>query len=171
MPPQGGSAALGLALTKVKKKKNASCAFCWPFWVLILWWIIIRLLRNHRLLRGLQAALRRKVTTQPGSCPSPSSTLPYLPPLPPGNCHFPLKSQWACKESAVPPVCPVLLGHLSRRSPSEGTPLLSPLLPPNQHHLSLTFLLPLTRTHILETQQPPGCPAGDRHSGFIPAWP
>ena len=157
-------------------RPGLSCAFCWPFWVLILWWII-RLLRNHRLLWGLQAALRRKVTSPrhgdhaARSCPSPSSALPHLPPIPQGITIFPLKSQWACRESAVPSVCPVLLGHLSRGSPSEGTPLLSTLLPSNPA-AALPDLSPPSVPHTHPgNSAAPGCPAGDRHSGFIPAWP
>lgn len=68
-----------------------------------------------------------------------------------------MKSQWACKESAV---------HLSagsvdtspRGSPSDSTPLLSPLLP-HQQHLSLTFSSLGPHTHP-ETQRPPGPPLG-----------
>ena len=38
--PQKGAVLTWVWRLKEKKKKKASCAFCWPFWVLILWWII-----------------------------------------------------------------------------------------------------------------------------------
>lgn len=166
-------------------KTKVSCALCWPLWVLIPWWITIRILRNTRLL-GPPGSRERKVTSprhtehaarilpQPIIRPATSAS-PY-----PGHHHFlPEVSSGPAGRALSLPL------HLSARFCQDTSPgghllkasLLSPLLPSNPA-APFPDLSPPSYPHMhLGSAGPPDSPAGDAisrkdgDSGPIPIWP